>query len=159
MINTLLSIKDHAFDFIMTLKPIGIEPYLLSAGAVLGIGISVAVGGLDQSIYALLAMVIVDYFSGMYASLKLKQWDSSIGFRGLCKKFVIFAIVALCNCFDMAANTHFLRQMAICAYTLNEFGSIIENIDRMGYGSIIPNCLRNALARLESTVEKGEKIK
>lgn len=158
MMNTFFNVKDYVYDFIMILKPTGIEPYLLSAGAAIGVGISVAIGGADESIYALFAMATVDYISGVYASLKLGQWDSSVGFRGLLKKFFIFAVVALCNCFDVAANTHILRQMAICAYTVNEFGSIVENVDKMGYGKIIPKFLRNALARLENAVEKGEKI-
>lgn len=46
-------------------------------------------------------------------------------------------------------GTHVLRQMAICAYALNEAGSIIENIDRSGWGEHIPAFIRNALARLQ----------
>lgn len=107
-------------------------------------------------IYALIALCIVDYITGMFTAFKTGQWDSSTGFRGILKKFVIFAVVALCNCIDTAMGMHILRQMAICAYALNEAGSIIENVDRAGYGQYIPDVIRNALARLTEKAEEGK---
>ena len=85
------------------------------------------------------------------------QWDSSTGFVGLAKKGCYFwGVVALCNTVDTAMDTHTLRQMAICAYALNEAGSIVENIDRAGWGEHIPAFIRNALARLQSTTENKD---
>ena len=154
--NTFLQIKDSIIDFLLQLKPTGAEQYLMSIGAVIGLVFSVSIGGMDSMIYALIALSIVDYITGMFTAFKTGQWDSSTGFRGILKKFVIFAVVALCNCIDTAMNMHILRQMAICAYALNEAGSIIENVDRAGYGKYIPNVLRNALARLTEKAEEGE---
>ncbi len=154
--NTFLQIKDSIIDFLLQLKPTGAEQYLMSIGAVIGLIFSVSVGGMDKMIYALIALSIVDYATGMFTAFKTGQWDSSTGFRGILKKFVIFAVVALCNCIDIAMNMHILRQMAICAYALNEAGSIIENIDRAGYGQYIPDVIRNALARLTEKAEEGE---
>ena len=154
--NTFLQIKDSIIDFLLQLKPTGAEQYLMSIGAVIGLVFSVSIGGMDSMIYALIALSIVDYITGMFTAFKTGQWDSSTGFRGILKKFVIFAVVALCNCIDTAMNMHILRQMAICAYALNEAGSIIENIDRAGYGKYIPTVIRNALARLTEKAEEGE---
>lgn len=154
--NTFLQIKDSIIDFLLQLKPTGAEQYLMSIGAVIGLFFSIAIGGMDSMIYALIALSIVDYITGIFTAFKTGQWDSSTGFRGILKKFVIFAVVALCNCIDTAMNMHILRQMAICAYALNEAGSIIENVDRAGYGQYIPDVIRNALARLSEQAEEGK---
>ncbi len=154
--NTFIQIKDSIVDFLIYLKPTGAEQYLMSIGAVIGLVFSVSIGGMDSMIYALIALCIVDYITGMFTAFKTGQWDSSTGFRGILKKFVIFAVVALCNCIDTAMGMHILRQMAICAYALNEAGSIIENVDRAGYGQYIPDVIRNALARLTEKAEEGK---
>lgn len=154
--NTFIQIKDSIVDFLIYLKPTGAEQYLMSIGAVIGLVFSVSIGGMDSMIYALIALCIVDYITGMFTAFKTGQWDSSTGFRGILKKFVIFAVVALCNCIDTAMGMHILRQMAICAYALNEAGSIIENVDRAGYGHYIPDVIRNALARLTEKAEEGK---
>lgn len=154
--NTFIQIKDSIVDFLIYLKPTGAEQYLMSIGAVIGLVFSVSIGGMDSMIYALIALCIVDYITGMFTAFKTGQWDSSTGFRGILKKFVIFAVVALCNCIDTAMAMHILRQMAICAYALNEAGSIIENVDRAGYGQYIPDVIRNALARLTEKAEEGK---
>lgn len=154
--NTFIQIKDSIVDFLIYLKPTGAEQYLMSIGAVIGLVFSVSIGGMDSMIYALIALCIVDYITGMFTAFKTGQWDSSTGFRGILKKFVIFAVVAFCNCIDTAMGMHILRQMAICAYALNEAGSIIENVDRAGYGQYIPDVIRNALARLTEKAEEGK---
>lgn len=158
--NSLMTIIDDVFDFAKNLVPTGAEQWLLGIGAAIGLGISIAVGGMDKMIYALIALMILDYASGIVAACRTGQWDSSTGFVGLAKKAVILAVVALCNIVDTAMDTHTLRQMAICAYTLNEAGSIVENIDRAGWGEHIPAFIRNALARLQSSTEnKSEEEK
>lgn len=152
--NSLMTIIDDVFDFAKNFVPTGAEQWLLGIGAAIGLGISIAVGGMDKMIYALIALMILDYASGIIAACRTGQWDSSTGFVGLAKKAVILAVVALCNTVDTAMDTHTLRQMAICAYALNEAGSIVENIDRAGWGEHIPTFIRNALARLQSNTDK-----
>lgn len=153
---TFLQIKDNIIDFLVQLKPVGSEAQLLSIGALLGFLFSVAVGGMDRMIYALIALCTVDYCTGMINAFKTGAWDSSVGFRGILKKFIIFAVVALCNCIDTAMAMHTLRQMAIGAYALNEAGSILENVDHMGYGKCIPEFIRSALARLNDKSKAGD---
>lgn len=152
--NSLMTIIDDVFDFAKNLVPTGAEQWLMGIGAAIGLGISIAVGGMDKMIYALIALMILDYASGIIAACRTGQWDSSTGFVGLAKKAVILAVVALCNTVDTAIDTHTLRQMAICAYALNEAGSIVENIDRAGWGEHIPAFIRKALARLQSSTDK-----
>lgn len=155
--NSLMAIFDDVWEFVKNLAPTGAEQWLLGIGATIGLGISIAVGGMDKMIYALIALMILDYASGIIAACRTGQWDSSTGFVGLAKKAVILAVVALCNTVDVAMNTHTLRQMAICAYALNEAGSIVENVDRAGWGEHIPSFIRNALARLKAKDDENEK--
>lgn len=158
--NSLMQILDEVYEFLKNCVPTGAEQYLMAIGAAIGLGISIAVGGMDKMIYALIALMILDYATGIIAACRTGQWDSSTGFVGLAKKAVILAVVALCNTVDTAMDTHTLRQMAICAYALNEAGSIVENIDRAGWGEHIPAFIRNALARLQSSTEnKSEEEK
>ncbi len=153
--NTFIIIKNSVVDFIIQLKPTELEQILLGVGSVVGMGISLALGGVDKMIYALIALCIIDYATGTIAALKTGQWGSKEGFIGLLRKTVIFSVVALANLIDMTIDVHVLRQMAICAYALNEAGSIIENIDRAGWGSVIPTILRKALVQLNERAEKG----
>lgn len=151
--NTFLQIKDSIVDFLLSLKPTGAEQWLLGIGAALGLFISVAIGGFDEMIYALMALMAIDYITGTIAACKTGHWDSSTGFTGLLRKAVIMAVVALAHTLDVAMGTETARQMAICAYAVNEAGSIIENIDKCGWGEYIPAFIRNALARLKEKAD------
>lgn len=151
--NTFLQIKDSIVDFLLSLKPTGAEQWLLGIGAALGLFISVAIGGFDEMIYALMALMAIDYITGTIAACKTGHWDSSTGFTGLLRKAVIMAVVALAHTLDVAMCTETARQMAICAYAVNEAGSIIENIDKCGWGEYIPSFIRSALERLQEKQE------
>lgn len=113
--NTFIQIKDSIVDFLIYLKPTGAEQYLMSIGAVIGLFFSIAIGGMDSMIYALIALCIVDYVTGMFTAFKTGQWDSSTGFVGLAKKAVILAVVALCNTVDMAKAAQAVRWVAMAA--------------------------------------------
>ena len=160
MQQTFISIKNSVLGFITELKPDVMQQYLMSIGAALGLFLSVALGGIDAMIWALVALSIIDYASGTVAAFKTGKWDSNTGFKGVGKKCAIFAFVALANAVDCGiGNGHTFRQIIIGAYAVNEAGSILENIDLLGYGHLIPAAIRNGLARLKETSEKGEKIK
>lgn len=154
--STFAQILDDVYEFIKTCVPTGAEQYLMAIGAAAGLVLSVAVGGFDEMIYALIALMVSDYITGIIAACRTGKWDSSVGFIGLAKKGVILAVIALCNTVDTAMGTHAFRQAAICAYALNEAGSIIENIDRAGWGEHIPDFIRNALARLKEKADNGQ---
>ena len=153
--NTFSVIADSIAEFLSVLKPTAMEQYLLSIGAAIGLCIEVALGGVDQTVWALVALVCADYITGVVAACKTGKWDSSTGFIGLTKKATIFLIVAMCHWADEAIKTELLRQMPICAYALNELGSNLENIDKAGYGGIIPRGVRKMLARLKQQADEG----
>lgn len=140
-------------EWVKTILKVNSE--LMYIGSAIGAFISLAVGGFDQALLMLVVLVIIDYFSGLGASLKAGKANSKRGFIGLGRKFAIFAVVALSNVVDGAMQTnHLIRSMVIFGYAANEAISIIENLDVLGYGHLIPDFLRNKLERL-----KEEKLK
>ena len=122
----------------------------------LGGAIAWVLGGFDPGMQWLLIFIAVDYFTGTAAAFKTGQWSSSSGFRGLLKKVVILSIVAICNGIDQVTGAGIVRTAAISALCLNEAGSILENFDRLGFGSVIPAGVRKCVKQLREKTE-GEK--
>ena len=101
-----------------------------SIGAVLGNFI----GGNDGLLYALIVFVVVDYITGVLCAVVEKNLASSIGFRGIFQKVMIFLLVGIANVLDtkiLGAGT-MLRSAVIFFYVANEGISILENAGRMG---------------------------
>ena len=92
-------------------------------------------GGVDIPLIWLFIFVVIDYLSGSWYAIKSGNWSSSVGGKGIIKKIIIFLMVVIANG----------RQAVIIAYLINESGSILENLENLGYGSIIPSVLRNGL--------------
>lgn len=155
MNNTLGTIFDAVKTYFEYLKPDTMEQYLMTIGAAFGFVLNIAIGNVDQTVWALIALVISDYTTGVFAACKTGEWDSSAGFIGLAKKATIFFVIAVCHWADAAIKVDILRQMAICAYALNELGSNLENIDKAGYGGAIPAGVRKMLARLRAKADEG----
>jgi len=156
---TFIQIKNSVLSFLVELKPDTTQQYLMSIGAAVGLFLSVILGGIDTMIWALVALSIIDYVSGTVAAFKTGKWDSNTGFKGIGKKCAIFAFVALANAIDCGiGNGHTFRQIIIGAYAVNEAGSILENIDLLGYGHFIPVAIRNGLARLKEQSDAGKKV-
>ena len=67
----------------------------------------------------------------------------------------MLSLVALCHGLDITSVIPFasVRDAAVFAFCLNDFGSILENIERMGYGSIIPAPIRKMLKAMEERSE------
>jgi len=129
------------------------ELRILALGSVFGAFFSAAVGGTDQQVMNLVYLVITDYVTGLMAGWKTKTLGSSRGTKGVFKKLAIFGAVAFANTVDNAMATHTFRFMVICGFAGVEAMSIIENIDRMGYGGYIPGFLREKLIQIRN--EKG----
>ena len=57
-------------------------------------------GGCDGLLYALLAFVVIDYVTGVMCAIVDKKLSSEIGFKGLFKKVLIFALVGIGHILD-----------------------------------------------------------
>ena len=120
-------------------------------GGAVGGAVAFAVGGIDVAVQWLFAFVVVDYLLGMAAACKTRVWSSSTGFKGIIKKAVIFSVVCVGN----TGGT--LRNAAIAAYCVNEAGSILENLGRLGYTGLIPAKIKSAIKAINENDGEGKK--
>ena len=123
-------------------------------GALVGV-LTYAVGGIDVAVQWLFVFVVFDYLLGIAAACKTHVWSSAKGFKGIIKKVVIFSIVCVGNGLDQVLGTGgTLRNAAIAAYCVNEAGSILENLGRLGYIGLVPAKIKNAIKAIN---EEGKK--
>lgn len=108
-------------------------------------------GPFDALILTLVAVVCIDYITGIVKAVILKELSSGIGFRGLMKKMFIFALVALATVIDgmIPAAKDTIRTAVIAFYVANEGISILENAGAIGLP--MPKALKSALERLQET--------
>lgn len=127
--------------------------YLKTIVALFGGTLGWLFGGFDSLIYALMAFVVLDYITGVLLAFYTKKISSEIGFKGICKKVIIFILVALGNIIDqyIIGTGSSLRTMLIMFYLANEGISIIENVGLMGLP--IPQQLKEAIQKLSKTDE------
>ena len=128
-----------------------IELRIMALFSAIGAAFSFLVGGVDKLITALLVFVVIDYVIGLIAAWKTATLDSKKGFEGIKRKVVMLLIVIMAHWIDAGIlGISTCRSMVIFAYLGNEGLSIIENLDRMGYGEYIPAFIREKLAQLRS---------
>ncbi|MGX2959389.1 phage holin family protein [Peribacillus sp. JNUCC 23] len=114
--------------------------------ATLAGGVTGYLFGGDTLFQILLVFVAIDYMQGLLASAYEGKLSSKIGFRGIAKKVMIFAIVA--HLIDTAiGENHLIRDAAIYFYLANELLSILENASRTGLP--VPSQIKNAVLVLK----------
>ena len=92
-------------------------------------------GGLDGFFKVLLTFAIIDYFSGLSVAAWVKHnISSTIGFKGITKKCLMFSFVGIAHILDkyLLGGTRALRTAVCLFYIGNEGISIIENADLLG---------------------------
>ena len=128
-----------------------IELRIMAVFSAIGAAFSFLVGGVDKLISALLVFVALDYVTGLLAAWKTSTLDSKKGFEGIKRKVVMLLIVIMAHWIDACLfGVSTFRSMVIFAYLGNEGLSILENLDRMGYGVYIPSFIRDKLAQLRA---------
>ena len=131
-----------------------IELRIMALFSAIGAAFSFLVGGVDKLITALLIFVVLDYVTGLIAAWKTATLDSKKGFDGVKRKVVMLLIVIMAHWLDVSLfGINTCRSMVIFAYLGNEGLSIIENLDRMGYGEFIPMFMREKLVKLREEKE------
>lgn len=113
-------------------------------------------GGCDGLLYALLAFVVIDYITGVMCAIVDKRLSSAVGFKGIFKKVLIFALVGIGQILDMhvIGAGAVLRTTVIFFYMSNEGVSLIENAAYLGLP--IPKKLKAVLEQLHHRAEKEE---
>ena len=110
-------------------------------------------GGMDGLIYALLVFVIADYITGVMCAIADKNLSSELGFKGICKKVLIFVMVGIGHIMDtyLIGNGEVLRTAVIFFYCSNEGVSMLENAGHLGLP--IPAKLKDILEQLHDRTE------
>ena len=105
-------------------------------------------GGVDGFLYALIAFTVIDYITGVMCAITDKNLSSSIGFKGICRKVLIFTLVGIGNIVDVyvLGQGGVLRTAVIFFYLSNEGVSILENSAHLGLP--IPEKLKEVLEQL-----------
>ena len=105
-------------------------------------------GGCDGLIYALTAFVVVDYITGVMCAIADKKLSSSVGFKGICRKVLIFTLVGIAHIIDVQVIKagSVLRTAVIFFYLSNEGVSLLENAAHLGLP--IPEKLKEVLEQL-----------
>ena len=105
-----------------------------------------ALGGWDVILKALVALVILDYVTGVLKALSTKTLSSAVGFKGLIKKTVIFIVVATAVIIQSVIGEAVpLREITIIFFLCNEGISLLENAAEF---VPIPEKLKEALIQL-----------
>lgn len=123
-------------------------------GAIIGI-IGWFFGGLDGFIRVLLTFAMIDYLSGLAVAAWIKHnISSSVGFKGITKKCLMFSFVGIAHILDkyMLGDTQALRTAVCLFYIGNEGLSIIENADALGVP--FPKALKDKFLGLKDSHER-----
>lgn len=124
------------------------------AFAALGGAVGAVMGGFDGFLYALIVFVVVDYLTGIMAAILNKRLSSEVGFHGIFKKVVIFALVAVGHIVDthVIQNGSVIRTAVIFFYLSNEGISILENASLIGLP--VPQKIKDVLEQLRDGKEE-----
>ena len=111
-------------------------------------------GGCDGLIYALLAFVVIDYITGVMCAVVDKKLSSAVGFKGIFKKVLIFALVGIGHILDfyVIKNGSVVRTAVNFFYIANEGLSLVENSAHLGLP--IPGKLKAVLQQLHERAEE-----
>lgn len=114
-------------------------------------------GGCDGLLFALLAFVVVDYITGVMCAISDKSLSSAVGFKGICRKVIIFILVGMAHILDtqVIGAGSVLRTAVIFFYISNEGVSLLENAGHLGLP--IPEKIKTVLEQLHERTEKEEK--
>ena len=114
-------------------------------------------GGCDGLLYALLAFVVIDFITGVMCAIVDKTLSSEVGFKGICRKVLIFLLVGIANVLDVQVigTGSVLRTAVIFFYISNEGVSLLENAAHLGLP--VPDKIKTVLEQLHDRAESEEK--
>ena len=147
---------------ISNLIPNGADRAFMTLGGILGAALSVAFGDMAPLVWWLLALAIVDTFTGIMAAWRTNTYTTKKFSLGIFKKIFMFVMVALAHgldiIFEPVLGIYVMQPITLCAYALAEVSSIVENMIKAGLEDCVPPTLRKLIhavsAHLEQTVDK-----
>ncbi len=115
-----------------------------AVGAVIGF----LYGEITGLFIAIIALMALDYVTGILCGIAAKALSSEVGFRGLVKKLMVLVIIAVGHLIDtyIIGTGAALMTAVILFFAANEGISILENAAKLGLP--IPKKLRDILEQL-----------
>lgn len=121
---------------------------ILCAGiATVGTVISSWLGGWDVLLQALVALMVIDYITGVINAIIEKKLNSEVGFKGISKKMFILLLIGMAVLLDHAVGSEIVRSFTIFFYISNEGISVLENATKLGVP--FPEKLKEVLEQLK----------
>lgn len=110
----------------------------------------------DSWLYAVIALVILDYITGICAAIHSKELSSEIGAKGIAKKMATFAVISLAQILDeyVLKEGGAIQTMTSIFYIVNESISILENAIRTGLP--VPEKLKSIIRSLGESEDNSE---
>ena len=117
-----------------------IRIFILSGVACVGAAITSLLGGWTGAMTTLVILMFIDYVTGIIVAGVFHNspkssggaLSSAVGFKGICRKFVILLIVVVACRVDIILNTNVIRDATCIGFCANELVSITENAGLMG---------------------------
>ena len=114
-------------------------------------------GGCDGLLIALVIFAVLDYITGVMCAIADHKLSSEVGFKGIARKVLIFALVGVGHVLDayVIGTGSILRTAVIFFYLSNEGESLMENAAHLGLP--VPEKLKVVLEQLHDRAEKEDK--
>ena len=117
-----------------------IKIFILSGVACVGATIAALLGGWNGAMTTLVILMLIDYVTGIIVAGVFHNspkcsggaLSSAVGFKGICRKFVILLIVVVACRVDLLLETNIIRDATCIGFCANELVSITENAGLMG---------------------------
>ena len=117
-----------------------IKIFILSGVACVGAAIASLFGGWTGAMTTLVILMFIDYVTGIIVAGVFHNspkcsggaLSSAVGFKGICRKFVILLIVVVACRVDLLLDTNIIRDATCIGFCVNELVSITENAGLMG---------------------------
>lgn len=117
-----------------------IKIFILSGVACVGAAIASLFGGWNGAMTTLVILMLIDYITGIIVAGVFHNspkcsggaLSSAVGFKGICRKFVILLIVVVACRVDLLLDTNIIRDATCIGFCANELVSITENAGLMG---------------------------
>jgi phage-related holin len=142
------------------LLPKTVEGALTILGGLIGLIWSATLQSVAPLAWWFAIFVLTNLITGVWAGVKTTGFSSKALYAGMFKKGIAFAIIILAHGLDVSfwyvlKNLPVFQSVVLCAYCCGEFGSIVENIERAGYGDALPPALRKIFLTLEKRLENA----
>ena len=130
------------------------EKWIAAISGIIGSIVSYMVDGLGLAVTVLIAMMIIDYATGLLCGIVNKNLSSRIGYHGIIRKFYYLLLVAAIYAISLVIpNIGYAGDGAAISLCVLELISITENGAKMGLK--MPQFIKNLLLVVKEKTDNG----